>query len=78
MSTAEDGGPLPVRVVLRPVGTPLPPGFLALAGTGTGVLAGTFAVVGASSPTSPPSAVRGAPHEEVSAVAHEAGVREQL
>lgn len=99
----EGGGSLPVRVVLRPVGTPLPLGFLALAvattafaavqlgwvpldqgrvaalaallftvplqlvacvfgflardpvaGTGMGVLAGTWAVVGATTLTSPP------------------------
>lgn len=99
----EGGASLPVRVVLRPVGTPLPLGFLALAvattafaavqlgwvpldqgrvaalaallftvplqlvacvfgflardpvaGTGMGVLAGTWAVVGATTLTSPP------------------------
>jgi uncharacterized protein len=104
VSRPDDGaGPLPVRVVLRPVGTPLPLGFLALAvattafaavqlgwvaaeqgrvaalaallftvplqlvacvfgflardpvaGTGMGVLAGTWAVAGASTLTAPP------------------------
>jgi uncharacterized protein len=54
-TTGAGGGGLNAveRVVLRPIGNPLPLGFLALAGTGMGALAGTWLSVGLITLTPP-------------------------
>lgn len=126
-SGADLASPAGVQVVVRPLGNPLPLGFLALmvattglamlqlkvlapdqghvvaigvlvltvplqlvacvlgflardpvAGTGMGILAGTWAAAGFAMLGSPPGATTGGPEAELASLVHEAGIRKQL